>query len=39
MLIWYKMIHKFSYEHSTEHNKSKIRAQHPKIMYKSLSGA
>ena len=30
MLIWYKMMHKFSYEH----NRSKIRALHPKIIGK-----
>ena len=30
MLIWYKMMHKFSYEH----NKSKIRALHHKIIGK-----
>ena len=34
MLIWYKMIHKFSYELNIEHNAygSKIRSLHPKIM-------
>ena len=30
MLIWYKMMHKFSYGH----NRSKIRAPHPKIIRK-----
>ena len=35
MLIWYKMMHKFSYEH----NRSEIRALHPKIISKNLSGA
>ena len=34
MLIWYKMIHKFSYEHNVEHKKSKIRALHPTIIGK-----
>ena len=34
MLIWYKMMHKFSYEHSIEHNKSKIRTMYPKIIGK-----
>ena len=38
MLIWYKMMHKLSYEHNIEH-KSKIRALHPKIIGKILSGA
>ena len=28
------MIHKFSYEHNTEHNRSKIRILHPKIIGK-----
>ena len=32
MLIWYKMMHKFSYEHNIEYNRSKIRALHPKII-------
>ena len=32
MLIWYKMMHKFSYEHNIEHNRSKIRALQPKII-------
>ena len=36
MLIWYKMMRKFSYEHNIEHNRSKIRALHPG---KKLSGA
>ena len=35
MLIWYNMMHKFSFEH----NRSKIRAPHPKIIGKNLSGA
>ena len=35
MLIWYKMMYKFSYEH----NRSKIGALHPKIVGKNLSGA
>ena len=30
MLIWYKMMHKFSYEH----NKSKIKALNPEICVK-----
>ena len=34
MLIWYKMMHKFSYEHNIEHNRSKIRALHPEIIGK-----
>ena len=35
ILIWYKMMQKFSYEH----NRSKIRrALHPKIIGKNLSG-
>ena len=34
MLIWYKMIHMFSYDHNIEHNRSKIRALHPKIIGK-----
>ena len=34
MVIWYKMLHKISYEH-----KSKIRALHPKIIGKNLSEA
>ena len=28
------MMHKFSYEHNIEHNRSKIRALHPKIIDK-----
>ena len=28
------MIHKFSNEHNTEHNRSKIRTLHPKIIDK-----
>ena len=32
MLMWYKMMHKFSYEHNIEHNRSKIRALDPKII-------
>ena len=43
MLIWYEMMHKFSYEHNIEHNiehnTSTIRALHPKIMGENLSGA
>ena len=34
MLILYKMMHKFSYEHNIEHNRSKIRALYPKIIGK-----
>ena len=34
MLIWYKMMHKFSYEHNIEYNRSKIRALHPSIIGK-----
>ena len=30
MLIWYKMMHKLSYEHDIGHSRSKIRALHPK---------
>ena len=33
------MMHKFSYEHNIEPNRSKIRALHPKIIGKILSGA
>ena len=33
MLIWYKMMHKFSYEY----NSSKTRALHPIIIGKNLS--
>ena len=43
MLIWYKMMHKFSYDYehniAIEHDRSKIRALHPKIIGKNLSGA
>ena len=39
MPIWYKLMHEFSYEHNIEHNRSQIRALHPKITGKSLSGA
>ena len=39
MLIWCKMMYKFSYEHNIEHNRSKIRALHPKLIGKNLSGA
>ena len=39
MLLWYKMMHKCSYEHNIEHNRSKIRALHPEIIGKKLSGA
>ena len=39
MLIWYKMVHKFSYEHSSEHNRSKIRGLNPEIIGKNLFGA
>ena len=35
MLIWYKMMHRFSYEHNIEHNRSNIRALHPKIIGKN----
>ena len=41
MLIWYKMMHQFSYEHNIEHTRSKIGALHPKnnlIIGKNLSG-
>ena len=38
MLVWYKMTHKFSYEHNIEHNMSKIRALHPKTIGKNLCG-
>ena len=34
MLIWYKMMPKFSYEHNIEHTGSKIRTLHPKILGK-----
>ena len=39
MLIWYKRMHKFSYENNIEHNRSITRALHPKIIGKHLSGA
>ena len=32
MLVWYKMMHKFSYEHNSEYNRSKLRTLHPKII-------
>ena len=38
MLIWYKMMHMFSYDHNIEHNRSKMRALHPKVISKNLSG-
>ena len=38
MLIWYKMMHNFSYEHNIEHNRLKIRELHPKTISKNLSG-
>ena len=34
MLMWYEIMHMFSYEHNIEHNRSKIRALHPKIIGK-----
>ena len=34
MLIWYKIMQKFSYEYNFEYNRSKIRAPHPKIVEK-----
>ena len=34
MLIGYKMMHKFSYEQNIEHNRSKIRTLHPKLLGK-----
>ena len=37
MLIWYKMMHKFSYEQNSEHSRSKIRALNPEIIGKNLS--
>ena len=37
MLIWYKMMHKFSYKHNIEHNRSKIRVQNPEIIVKIYS--
>ena len=40
MLIWYKMIHKFSYEHNNEHSRSIIIALHHIIIGKIfISGA
>ena len=39
MLIWYKTMHRFSYEDNIELITSKIRALHPKILGKNLSGA
>ena len=39
MLIWYKMMHKFSYEHNIEHKRSIIRALHHRMIGKNLSGA
>ena len=42
MLIWYKMMHKFSYQHNIEHNRSKLRALcelHPTLIGKHLPGA
>ena len=39
MLIWYKMMHKFLYEHNIEYNRLKIRALYPKIIGKNLSGS
>ena len=34
MLIWYKIMHKFSCEHNMKYNKLKVRALHPKIIGK-----
>ena len=34
MLVWYKMMYKFSYEHNIEYNRSKIRVLHPKAIGK-----
>ena len=34
MLMWYKMMHKFSYEHNIEHNRLKIRALYLTIIGK-----
>ena len=34
MLLWYKMMDKFTYEHNIEHNRSNVRALHPKIIGK-----
>ena len=39
MLIWYKMMPNFSYEHNIEHNRSKIRVLDPEIIGKNLSGS
>ena len=39
MLIWYKMMYKFLYEHNIKHNRSKIRALHPNTIGKNLSGS
>ena len=36
MLIWYKMMHKFSYEHNIKYKRSKIKALHPKIIGNNL---
>ena len=38
MIIWYKMMHKFSYQHNIEHNMSKLRALCA-LIGKNLSGA
>ena len=35
MLIWYKKMHKFSYEHNIEHKKSKLRALNPEMIGKN----
>ena len=35
MIIWYKIMHNFSYEHNMEHNRLTIRALHPKIIGKN----
>ena len=34
MLIWYKIMHKFSYEHNIQHNRSQLRALHPNLIRK-----
>ena len=39
MLIWYKMMYKFSYQHNIKHNRLKIRALYPKLIGKNLFGA
>ena len=41
MLIWHQMMHNFSYdhEHNVEHNRSKIRALHLKIIGKNCDRA